>query len=159
MEAARSHPAVDAARVAVTGGSQGGGIALAISALVQDVKAAMPDVPFLCHYRRATKLIDTSPYVEIVNFCKAHRDKVEQVFRTLSYFDGVNFAVRARAPSLFSVALRDDICPPSSVFAAYNYYAGLKQIKIYEFNQHDGGGMHQNVEKVRFLTELLPAPK
>src|SRR5947209_17297353 len=63
VEAARSHPAVDADRIAVTGGSQGGGITLAVSGLEPSVKACLPDVPFLCHYRRATHLIATHPYV------------------------------------------------------------------------------------------------
>ena len=39
----------------------------------------MPDVPFLCHYRRATELVDTYPYKEIAEFCHTHRDKVETV--------------------------------------------------------------------------------
>lgn len=154
IDTARNHPDIDAARIAVTGTSQGGGIALAMSALDPTVQAAMPDVPFLCHYRRATKLIDTPPYNEIVNFCKTHRDKTETVFRTLSYFDGLNFAARATAPALFSVGLRDDICPPSTVYAAYNHYAGAKQIRVYEFNQHDGGGQYQVLERLRFLREL-----
>ncbi|CAG0947499.1 partial cephalosporin-C deacetylase, partial [Anaerolineae bacterium] len=92
IETARNHPGIDATRIAVTGTSQGGGITLAMSALEPTVQIVMPDVPFLCHYRRATKLIDTPPYSEIVNFCKTHRDKTETVFRTLTYFDGLNFA-------------------------------------------------------------------
>ena len=71
IEAARSHPAVDASQIAVTGGSQGGGITIAAAGLVPDVVAAMPDVPFLCHYRRATELVDTYPYKEIAEFCHA----------------------------------------------------------------------------------------
>jgi cephalosporin-C deacetylase len=92
----------------------------------------MPDVPFLCHYRRATEIVDTHPYQEIVRFCKVQRDKIETVFRTLAYFDGMNFAARARPQALFSVALMDDICPPSTVFAAYNHYAGPKDIRIWQ---------------------------
>ena len=156
VETARSHPAVDPDRVAVTGVSQGGGLTLAVSGLVQDVKACLADVPFLCHYRRATELIDTSPYSEIVHFLKTHRDKVETVFKTLSYFDGLNFAARAAAPALFSVGLRDDTCPPSTVYAAYNHYKGPKQMRVYEFNEHDGGGPYQELEKLKFLAELWP---
>lgn len=151
IEAATSHTAVRADRLAITGGSQGGGISLAVSGLVPEVKACMPDVPFLCHYRRATQVTNHAPYSEIVSFCKTHRDKVETVFQTLAYFDGVNFAPRAHAPALFSVSQMDETCPPSTVFAAYNYYAGPKQISIYEFNNHEGGGAHQVLEKIRFL--------
>jgi cephalosporin-C deacetylase len=151
IEAARSHEAVDDARIAVTGGSQGGGITIAAAGLVPDVVAAMPDVPFLCHYRRATEIEDTYPYKEIADFCHTHRDKVETVFRTLSYFDGLNFAARARARALFSVGLMDKVCPPSTVYAAYNHWSGEKDIRVYPYNGHEGGGSYQTVEKLKFI--------
>jgi cephalosporin-C deacetylase len=156
VETARAHPAVDPDQIGVGGGSQGGGITLAVSGLDPTVKAALPEVPFLCHYRRATQITDGHPYKEIGLYCKTHRDQVETVFRTLSYFDGVNFAARARAKALFSVGLMDDICPPSTVFAAYNHYAGPKQICVYEYNQHEGGGTHHTQERLRFLDRLWP---
>ena len=153
VEVAQSHPAVDANRIAVIGGSQGGGISLAVSGFIQ-VAAALPDVPFLCHFRRATTINESHPYEEIARYCKVHRDKVETVFKTLSYFDGVNFAVRAKAPALFSVGLMDEICPPSTVYAAYNYYAGAKQISVWEFNHHEGGESFNSLEQIKFLKDL-----
>ncbi|MDY7079584.1 MAG: acetylxylan esterase [Chloroflexota bacterium] len=154
VEAARSHPAVDGSRVAVTGGSQGGGITIAVSGLAPGVTAAMPDVPYLCHFRRATELTDAAPYNEIAKYCQIHRDKVDVVFNTLSYFDGMNFGARANAQALFSVGLMDMICPPSTVFAAYNHFAGPKEIKVWHYNNHEGGDVHQTVEKIKFLTNL-----
>lgn len=154
VEAARSHPAVDPARIAVTGGSQGGGIALAVAGLEPSIQACTPDVPFLCHYRRATQITDSYPYAEIGQYCKTHRDKIETAFHTLAYFDGLNFAARAQATALFSVGLMDDICPPSTVFAAFNHYRGARQIKVYEYNQHEGGGIYQDVERIRFFHDL-----
>jgi cephalosporin-C deacetylase len=157
VEAARSHPAIDAERIAVGGGSQGGGITLAVAGLMPDVPVAMPDVPFLCHYRRATELVDTHPYQEITQFCKTHRHRIDRVFETLSYFDGMNFAARARADALFSTALMDMTCPPSTVFAAYNHYAGAnKAIKVYRYNQHEGGDVFQLMEQVEFLRQRWP---
>ncbi len=154
VETARNFPEVDASRIAVTGASQGGGMSLIVSGLDPSVVAVMSDVPFLCHYRRATEVSDAAPYVEISKFCQAHRDKVDLVFHNLSYFDGVNFATRAQAHALISVGLMDEICPPSTVFAAYNYYAGPKQINVYTYNHHDGGGTHQVREKLEFLRAL-----
>lgn len=151
VEAARSHPAIDPGHIAVTGGSQGGGITLAVAGLVPDIEFAMPDVPFLCHFRRAVEITDADPYREIVRFCKTHRDKLEVVFKTLSYFDGMNFAFRAKAAALFSVGLMDTICPPSTVFAAYNHYAGEKAIRVWKFNEHEGGEQYQALEKLEFL--------
>lgn len=154
VEAARAHSAIDPQRVAVSGGSQGGGISLAVAGLVPDLQVTMPDVPFLCHYQRATQITDGFPYQEIVKFLHVHRDKVETVFNTLAYFDGVNFAARAQARALFSVALMDEICPPSTVFAAYNYYTGPKEIKVWPYNHHEGGDSYQTLEKLKFLTAL-----
>jgi cephalosporin-C deacetylase len=154
VEAARTHPAVDARRIAVTGGSQGGGITLAAAGLIPDLAAALPDVPFLCHFRHATEIVDTYPYQELSNYCQLHRDKIETVFNTLSYFDGMNFAARAKSPALFSVGLMDKTCPPSTVFGAYNHYTGMKQIKIWPYNYHEGGETFQSLEKINFLAQL-----
>ena len=154
IEAARSHPEVDEARVAVTGGSQGGGISIAAAGLVPEVAVAMPDVPFLCHYRRATEISDAYPYKEIAEYCHVHRDKVETVFNTLSYFDGVNFAARAKAKTLFSTGLMDQVCPPSTVYAAYNHWAGEKDIKVYTYNGHEGGQSFHDLEKLQFLKSI-----
>lgn len=154
VEAALSHEAVDSSRIAVTGASQGGGIAIAAAALEPMVTVCMPDVPFLCQYRRATELVDTAPYNEISKYLRVHRDKLETVFSTLEYFDGANFAVRAKAKALFSVALMDQTCPPSTVFAAFNHWAGDKQISVHPYNGHEGGEAMQLLEKLRFLEVL-----
>jgi cephalosporin-C deacetylase len=151
VDALRAHEAVDARRIAVTGASQGGGITLAVAALVPDVVAAMPDVPFLCDFPRATTLIDEDPYGEIARYLKARRYDVEQVYATLAYFDGVNMARRANAPALFSVGLMDDTCPPSTVYAAYNAYAADKEIAVYPFNNHEGGQAFHFAKQLRWL--------
>jgi cephalosporin-C deacetylase len=157
VEAIRTHPRVDAARVVVTGGSQGGGISLAAAGLVPDLAGVMTDVPFLCDFPRAITLIDTNPYAEIVKYLRAHRDHVEAAHRTLSYHDGAVLARRANAPALFSVALMDEICPPSTVYAAYNHYAGPKEIVEYPFNDHEGGQGFHEVAKLRWLRERFAA--
>jgi cephalosporin-C deacetylase len=154
VEAARHHELVDKKKLVVTGNSQGGGVTLAVSGLVPDVSVVMPDVPFLSHFRRAITLVDTDPYNEIARYLKIHRDKVDQVFKTLSYFDGMNFAARGKGKALFSVALMDMICPPSTVFAAFNHYLGPKEILVWEFNEHEGGGSHQSLEKIKFLSSI-----
>ena len=155
IDAAASAPFADATRLVVTGGSQAGGLSLVAAGLEPRLVAAMPDVPFMCHFRRATQITDSYPYQEIVTYCKVHRDKVEQVFANLDYFDGVNFAARGKAKALFSVGLMDDVCPPSTVYAAYNHYAGAKEMRIYTYNRHEGGDTFQMQEKRSFLKELL----
>lgn len=154
--AARSHPAVDRDRVAVAGASQGGGLTIAVAGLVQDVALAMPDVPFLCHYGRSTQITDRGPYAEIAAFCADRPELVDRVFQTLAYFDGVNFAPRATCRALFSVGLMDPICPPSSVYAAYNNWGSAdKDIRVWPYNEHDGGHHLQAGARLDLLHETF----
>ncbi|SCY44070.1 cephalosporin-C deacetylase [Microbacterium sp. LKL04] len=156
IDAVRSLPEVDASRVAVCGGSQGGGIAIAAAALSDDLVAAMPDVPFLCHFGRAVGMTGRDPYEEVARYLAVHRGAEERVFETLSYFDGVSFAARAQAASLFSVALLDPICPPSTVFAAFNAWAGAdKEIEVFPFNEHEGGQAYQWQRQAEFLAARI----
>jgi len=151
----RAHPAVEPDRVAATGRSQGGGLTLALAGLVPDLPLALPDVPFLCHFERAAKVTDAAPYAEIAGYCKVHKSKVDDVFTTLAYFDGMNFAARASARALFSAGLMDPISPPSTVYAAFNHYAGPKTLRLYRFNEHEGGETHHVLEQLRFVREAL----
>lgn len=155
VDTALGHPLVDPARVTVAGVSQGGGITLAATALHGGVAAALIDVPFLCHFERAVGMTGREPYEEVSRYLAVHRFDVDRVFDTLAYFDGVNFAARATATSLFSVALHDPICPPSTVFAAHNAYAGDTDIVVYPFNQHEGGASAHWPQQVAFLERVL----
>ena len=155
VAAARSHEAVDGTRIAITGASQGGGLAVAAANLADDVIATMPDVPFLAHFTRAMQLTDATPYAELAAYCRTHRDQIDTVFRTLTYVDVVNHARRAKVPALFSVGLTDDVTPPSTGFAAYNWYGGEKKIEVYPYNGHEGGGAHHDLAKLEFAAAQL----
>jgi cephalosporin-C deacetylase len=157
-EAATHHPLVDPGRLVVTGQSQGGGLALAVAGLSDRVRAAAIDVPFLCHWRRALDITDQDPYREVTRYLATRRDLSDRVFTTLAYHDGLHFAPRATAPALFSVGLMDEICPPSTVFAAYNRYAGPHEIRVWPFNGHEAGQLHQQAERFAFLERLGIAP-
>ncbi|KGM09658.1 acetylxylan esterase [Cellulomonas bogoriensis] len=160
VDAARALPGVDPTRVTITGISQGGGVTLAVAGLTEGLTAVMPDVPFMCHVRRGMTLTDQAPYRELVTYLAVHRGAEDMVLRTWSYLDAVNFARRATAPALFSVALMDTICPPSTVYAAYNHYgshAGSRpttDIVVYRYNQHEGGQAHQTERQLTWLGDL-----
>ncbi len=151
VDAARQIPGIDPTRVAVTGGSQGGGATVAAASILSmvgdDVEAAMPDVPFLSNFRRAVQIVDSHPYREITQYLSVRRGAgvEDMVWNTLSYLDGTNLARYATSPALFSVALMDMTCPPSTVYAAYNAWGAeagepvAKQIDVYPYNDHEGG--------------------
>ena len=102
----------------VAGGSQGGAAALAVTGLVPGLAGALIDVPFLTHIRRAVEITDTGPYGELTRYFAGARGRIDTALHTLDHFDGLNFAARASAPALFGTALRDDVVPPSTGFAA-----------------------------------------
>ncbi len=155
VDAARSLAAIDPKRIAVLGTSQGGGISLAVAGLVPGLAAVVPFVPFLCDFPRAIGIHDRDPYNEIVRYLAVHRNEVDETLRVLSYFDGVHFARRASAPSWFSAALMDEICKPSTVFAAYNEYAGPKSIDVFRFNNHEGGAGESDRRTIPLLQQAL----
>jgi cephalosporin-C deacetylase len=45
--------------------------------------------------------------------------------------------------------------PPSTVFAAFNWYGGPKEIREYPFNDHEGGEGFHDLAKIRWLGNLL----
>ncbi|WP_165069232.1 acetylxylan esterase [Marisediminicola senii] len=155
IDAAAVHPLVDLNRLAVQGGSQGGGVAIAAAGLSATPVALVADVPFLSFFRRAITLVDTHPYAEIVEYLRVHRNAEARVLQTLSYFDVVNFSIRANASALFSVGLMDQVCPPSTVYAAFNAYLGPKKMDVYPYNGHENGEEIQAEATVQFLRQAL----
>ncbi|MDJ0348821.1 alpha/beta fold hydrolase [Cryobacterium sp. PH29-G1] len=155
VAAARSLDLVDATRVGVVGTSQGGGIALAVAGLVPDLAAVVARVPFLCDFPRASVVTDAFPYRELGQYLATNRLKAARAHAVLAYFDGVNFAKRATAPIVVTVGLMDPICPPSTVFAAFNNYAGPKQITVWPYNGHEGGAWEDDALALRAFREQL----
>ncbi len=156
-------PHTDAGRLLVTGRSQGGGITIAVAGLAGltgvPLQAAAPDVPFLCHIQRAVEITDENPYGEIARYLAGWRDREATAYRTLSYFDGANLGRFATAPALFSVALMDLVCPPSTVYAAFNHWGGdaevVKRMVVYGHNGHEGGAAYQVDIQLDWFAERL----
>ena len=68
IDEVRSWDFVDASRIAVTGGSQGGGIAIAAAGLAPDVWALTPDVAFLCAWEHGASVALSDPYQELAHY-------------------------------------------------------------------------------------------
>lgn len=153
VDEVRALPGVDADRIAVTGASQGGGLAIAAAALSGDaVAAVMPDVPFLCDFPNGIVRTPSPPFTEITRFLSVHRDDVDRVLHTLSHVDGAVLARRIKAPAYFSVALMDDVVLPSGVFAAFHALASDDAaLEEYPYNGHEGGGYRHWMKQVAWL--------
>lgn len=155
VDAVRTHDVIDPSRIAVVGGSQGGGLALAVAGIRDDIAAVVANVPFLCDIRRASRITDAMPYKELGHYLAVHRGATERVFSTLAYFDGVSFARRITAPAFLSAALMDPTCPPSTVYGAFHELTGPSEIALWEYNGHDGGGPDDDERAVRALSRVM----
>ena len=117
---------VDTDRIAVWGGSQGGGFAFATAALDPRVSLCVADIPFLCDWVNYFKLTHWPEMDQWI------ADKEERTWattlRTMSYFDTINMCDRIKCPTIMGVGLQDQICPPTTNFAAFNRVAGKKRV-------------------------------
>jgi len=145
---------VDPARIGITGMSQGGGLTLAVAALDSRPILAMPEMPYLCHFKRALDMAVRYPYGEIAAYLRKWPSREAQVWRTLSYCDNLNLASRITCPVLMTVGLEDDICPPSSIYAVYNKITAHKTMCVYPYHNHSMVEAHWET-KLRWAHERL----
>lgn len=134
-------PEVDAARVGAIGGSQGGALAIACAALEPRIKRVAPVYPFLSDYLRVWEMdLDQHAYGELRGFFRNHDPqhlrKIE-VFTKLGYIDIQFLAERIQGDVMMAVGLMDNICPPSTQFAAFNKIKASKTLDIYPDFGHE----------------------
>ena len=132
---------VDAARIGATGASQGGGLTLACAALEPRIRRAAPVYPFLCDYQRVWQMDQAErAYRELRDFFRMFDPTHERehfYFERLGYIDVQHLAARIRAQVLMGVGLMDQVCPPSTQFAAYNKITSPKEMVIYPDFEHE----------------------
>ncbi len=158
VETAMELDDVAADRLAVSGGSQGGALALAASALLGDkVAVCHADMPFLCDIQRAVTLTGKMPYGEVAEFLAQHVDLVPAALDTLRFVDCALLARRITADCLLSVGLMDEVCPPSTVFAAYNEITAAKDVAVFPFGVHAVPRPHIERQLSHLRKALVPA--
>ncbi|AOW09146.1 acetylxylan esterase [Flavobacterium gilvum] len=122
-----SLPQFDGENLVVTGGSQGGALSIVTAGLDKRVKFLATLYPALCDLTASLKgrAGGWPHYFEKsdLNF----NNKPDKI-KTCSYYDVVNFAKQVKIPTFFSLGYNDEVCPPSSMYAAYNSITSPKDI-------------------------------
>ena len=141
-----SRSEVDTTRIAVKGGSQGGGLALATAALCSDRIAACAYFdPFPCDMRHQIK-IRTTCETELKNDLAYYGNtcSFQKILHNQNYIDTASFAPNIKCRVLFTTALFDDDCPVHVGFTAYNLIKSKKQYKVYPHDGHIQGFSHDD---------------
>lgn len=151
-------PEVDPSRVGAMGGSQGGGLTLACAALEPRINRAAPVFPFLSDYKRIWDMdLDANAYAELREYFRwfdPTHSREDEVFRRLGYIDVQNLTKRIRGKVMMVTGLMDNICPPSSQFAAFNKITSPKDVVIYPDFGHEGLPGN-NDRAFKFMLEML----
>ena len=135
-----SRQEVDVTRLAVMGGSQGGGLSFSTAALDSRIALCAPDIPFMADFVR---YFQTSDWPEMDQWIIADQKRTwPRTLRTLSYFDTMNLAPWIRCPVFMGTGLQDPICPPATNFTLYNRVSAKKQYRVYPFAGHRVGPQH-----------------
>lgn len=132
---------VDETRVGVMGGSQGGALTMACIGLVPQINRAAPVYPFLSDYKCVWDMdLDQRAYEELRSFFRHHdprHEREDAIFEKLGYIDIANLAPRVKAKVMMATGLMDEVCPPSTQYAAYNRLPGEKKHVIYPDFGHE----------------------
>jgi cephalosporin-C deacetylase-like acetyl esterase len=126
-----SLPEFNGSTVGVTGGSQGGALSIVTAALDSRIGFLAPFYPALCDYAGYLKG-RAGGWPHYFRDVKPAPGDVE----TLAYFDVVNFARRVKAPGLYSWGFNDVVCPPTSMYAAYNVIPAPKELRLFQDTGH-----------------------
>lgn len=148
---------IDGTRIGVTGGSQGGGLTLACAALEPRVKLVAPLFPFLCDYKRVWDIdLAQDAYLELKEYFRKfdpRHEKEREIFAQLGYIDVQHLCPRIEGRVSMAVGLMDEICPPSTQYAAYNKIESEKSLTVYPDFGHENLPGHSDIV-FQFMEDL-----
>lgn len=150
-----SRPEIDHDRIAVMGGSMGGGTTLAVAALDDRPKLAIADMPNMCDLGLAIKQKTEGSLVVMDDFLHRYPECMDQVYATLTYFDHLNHAQNIKCRIRLSAGLKDPVCPPMPIFGVYNHIQAPKSIEVYPFTGHDMDIMNHIDKTLVFMNNYL----
>ncbi|MEM9888882.1 MAG: acetylxylan esterase, partial [Bacteroidota bacterium] len=115
--------------LAVTGISQGGGLAIMTAGLDERVDLLVFSNPTHAEHQgtRYGRASGFPYYLEQTNQAyPGDLAQYEQTAQAIKYYDAIYFANRYEGPSLAIVGYNDQVCPAATTFAAFNQLKGAK---------------------------------
>ncbi|MFT3705846.1 MAG: acetylxylan esterase [Agriterribacter sp.] len=124
-----SLPQYDGANLGVTGGSQGGALSIVTAALDKRVKYLAAFYPALCDLTGYLKG-RAGGWPHLFDKSNLAFNNTKEKISTAGYYDVVNFARQLTIPGMYSMGFNDEVCPPTSMFAAYDVITAPKDVFI-----------------------------
>lgn len=123
----------DGKNMVVMGASQGGQLSIVTAALDPRVTALAATHPAFCDV--AAPLAGRAggwphPFQPDRITGKASEHATPAKIATATYYDTVNFARRIKVPGYYTWGYNDDVCPPTSTYAAYNVIQAPKVLGL-----------------------------
>ncbi len=130
-----SLPEFDGSNIVVSGGSQGGALAIVTAALDQRIKGLVAFYPALCDL---TGYLNgrAGGWPHMFNDANKEINNTPRKVDTSKYYDVVNFARQLKVPGFYSFGYNDVTCPPTSMYAAYNVIQAPRTLFLVEETGH-----------------------
>lgn len=128
-------PEFDGVHLGVIGGSQGGALSIVTGALDKRVKAVASSFPALADMAGYLKG-RAGGWPGFFNTGNNKNVNLSQKIETASYYDVVNFARLLQVPIKMSWGFNDEVCPPTSIYAAYNVISSDKSVELFPDTGH-----------------------
>lgn len=122
-----SLPQYNGKALGVTGSSQGGALSVITAALDSRVTFLAAVHPALCDHEAFFK----KRACGWPHYFYYYGAPDEKQLETVRYYDTENFARLLNVPGWFSWGYNDEVCPPTSMYAAYNVISSPKELHPY----------------------------
>ena len=130
-----SLPEFDGTNIIVSGGSQGGALAIVTAALDSRITGLVAFYPALCDL---TGYLNgrAGGWPHMFNDANKEFNDTPQKVETSKYYDVVNFARQVTVPGFYSWGYNDVTCPPTSIYSAYNMIKAPRTLFVAEETGH-----------------------
>ncbi len=119
-------------KLATFGGSQGGALSIITAGLDSRVNGLVAMYPALC---------DMGGYTHgraggWPHMFRDEKNRIPEKIKTAQYYDVVNFARQVSVPGFYTFGYNDMVCPPTTMYSAYNVIDAPKELYVAENTAH-----------------------
>ncbi|MDP4210189.1 MAG: acetylxylan esterase [Bacteroidota bacterium] len=136
LDIACAEPNADVSKLMVSGGSQGGGLTLAIAGLDQRIKYIEVQCPVLCDHTAAIRQPGREAGWPHVLESVEKPEFFDEAVKVTAYYDNCNFARFIKAPVFIAQGFNDKTVPPSGTYAVFALIKSPKELYTEPFSAH-----------------------